>query len=73
MGLRINTNIAALTAQRYLGSSGNAMNVSLERLSSGMRINRAADNPAGLVTSEKQRAVTSFFILTFASIFHNYQ
>jgi len=56
MGLRINSNIAALTAQRYLSKSGNAMNVSLERLASGMRINRAADNPAGLVTSEKQRA-----------------
>jgi len=56
MGLRINTNIAALTAQRYLGANNQAMSVSLERLSSGMRINRAADNPAGLVTSEKQRA-----------------
>jgi len=56
MGLRINSNIAALTAQRYLDASSKAMNVSLERLASGMRINRAADNPAGLVTSEKQRA-----------------
>ena len=56
MGLRINSNIAALTAQRYLAKSSNAMNVSLERLASGMRINRAADNPSGLVTSEKQRA-----------------
>ena len=56
MGLRINNNIAALTAQRYLGRNNDAMTVSLERLSSGMRINRAADNPAGLVTSEKQRA-----------------
>jgi flagellin len=56
MGLRINTNVAAITAQRYLGASNQAMGVSLERLASGMRINRAADNPAGLVTSEKQRA-----------------
>ena len=56
MGLRINNNIAALTAQRYLGKNNDAMTVSLERLSSGMRINRAADNPAGMVTSEKQRA-----------------
>jgi len=56
MGLRINSNMAALTAQRYLGVNNDAMKVSLERLSSGMRINRAADNPAGLVTSEKQRA-----------------
>ena len=56
MGLRINSNVAALTAQRYLGVNNDALNVSLERLASGMRINRAADNPAGLVTSEKQRA-----------------
>ena len=56
MALRINNNIASLTAQRYLGKSDRAMGKSLERLSSGMRINRAADNPAGLVTSEKQRA-----------------
>ena len=51
MSLVINNNVTSLTAQRNLGRSTNALNVSLERLSSGMRINRAADNPAGLVTS----------------------
>jgi len=56
MGLRVNNNISSLTAQRYLGVSTKSLDKSLERLASGMRINRAADNPAGLVTSEKQRA-----------------
>jgi len=52
MGLRINTNTAALNAGRILNRSTNALNQSLERLSSGLRINRAADDAAGLAIAE---------------------
>lgn len=56
MALRINTNIAALDAQRNLSKTTSAMLRSMEKLSSGFRINRAADDPAGLVISEQFRA-----------------
>lgn len=59
MGLQINTNIAAMNAYRNLSSTQNAMSTSLERLSSGLRINRAADDAAGLAISEKMRAQVS--------------
>jgi flagellin len=53
--MRINTNVNAMNAQRNLGIA-NAQNAkSLERLSSGLRINRAADDAAGLSISEKMR------------------
>ena len=48
MGLVVNTNVAAINASRTLRSSTLALNKSLERLSSGLRINRAADDAAGL-------------------------
>jgi flagellin len=54
--MRILTNVAALNSWRNLQSSGNAMSKNLERLSSGMRINRASDDAAGLTISEKMRA-----------------
>ncbi len=54
--MRINNNIAALNAWRNLGISSNGMGSSLEKLSSGYRINRGADDPAGLVISQKLRA-----------------
>ena len=53
---RINTNIPSLIAVRNLNTNSNALNVSLERLATGMKINRAADNPAGLIASENLRA-----------------
>jgi flagellin len=56
MGLRINTNVQSLTAQRQLGISSAHQNKSLEKLSSGTRIARAADDAAGLAISEKMRA-----------------
>ncbi len=56
MGLQINTNVAAMNAYRNLASTQNTMSTSLERLSSGLRINRAADDAAGLAISEKLRA-----------------
>ena len=52
MGLVINTNIAALNATRVLRRSTLSLNKSLERLSSGLRINRAADDAAGLSIAE---------------------
>ena len=56
MGMQINTNIAALNAYRNLSSTQNDLSKSLEKLSSGIRINRAADYAAGLAISEGLRA-----------------
>jgi flagellin len=56
MGLRINQNIAALNAHRNLSITDNQMSKSLEKLSSGFRINRAADDAAGLAISEGLRS-----------------
>ena len=56
MGMQIATNVAALNAQRNLAVTGVKMGKVLEKLSSGFRINRAADDAAGLGTSEKMRA-----------------
>jgi flagellin len=56
MGLRINTNVVSLSAQRQLGVSNSAKQHSLEKLSSGSRITRAADDAAGLAISEKFKA-----------------
>lgn len=53
--MRINQNISALNAWRNLQTTDSAMSKSLERLSSGLRINRAADDAAGLAISEKMR------------------
>lgn len=56
MALRINTNVTSIMAQRHLGIQNGALTKSLERLSSGMRINRAADDAAGLAISETLKA-----------------
>ncbi len=56
MALRINTNVASINAQRNLTNTTNRLNRSLERLSSGLRINRAADDAAGLAISENLKA-----------------
>jgi flagellin len=56
MGLRINTNIPALVAQRNLRNTRGALDKTLERLSSGSRINHAGDDAAGLAISESLRA-----------------
>src|SRR5438128_7736695 len=53
---RINTNVSSLIAQRVLRKNNDALNVSLERLSTGLKINTGADNPAGLIASENLRA-----------------
>ena len=53
MALTVNTNIASLTAQRNLTGSQSDLSTSLERLSSGLRINSAKDDAAGLAISER--------------------
>jgi flagellin len=54
--MRINNNVAALNAYRNQGATNVSLGKSLEKLSSGLRINRAADDAAGLVISQKLRA-----------------
>ena len=53
---RINTNVQSLIAQRVLGMNNKALSTSLERLSTGLRINRGKDDPAGLIASEVLRS-----------------
>ena len=56
MGLYVNTNVASLNAQRQLFESGNTLSKAFEQLSSGFRINRAADDAAGLQISDRMTA-----------------
>lgn len=56
MGLRVNTNLASINAQRNLSNTTQGLQQSLQRLSSGLRITRAADDAAGLAISENFRA-----------------
>ncbi|HOJ13049.1 MAG TPA: flagellin [Deltaproteobacteria bacterium] len=56
MALRINTNVAAINAHRQLLVTEAGMNKSMERLSSGYRINKAADDAAGLAIANRLRA-----------------
>jgi flagellin len=56
MSMRINTNVAAMNAYRNLSVTEGSMSKSLEKLSSGLRINRAADDAAGLAISEGLRS-----------------
>src|SRR6059036_3430987 len=56
MSTRINTNVDAFTAQRNLSATALTYSKSVQKLSSGLRINRAADDAAGLAISEKMRA-----------------
>lgn len=53
---RINTNVSSLTAQRVLGQNNASLGQSLARLSTGLRINRGKDDPAGLIASENLRS-----------------
>ena len=55
----INQNIASLNAQRNLALNSTRLQSSIERLSSGLRINRGADDPSGLIVSEMLRAQVS--------------
>lgn len=53
MAMFVNTNVSSLNAQRQLSNSGSALSTSFERLSSGFRINRAADDAAGMQISDR--------------------
>lgn len=53
---RINTNVQSLIAQRVLTQNNKSLNQSLERLSTGLRVNRGKDDPAGLIASENLRS-----------------
>src|SRR5690348_8205595 len=59
MSLRIQTNIEAMDAHRNLLNTSNMLSQSMERLSSGYRINKAADDAAGLAISEKLQTQVS--------------
>lgn len=59
MAINIRTNLPALTAQRNLDASSNKLNTSYQRLSSGLRINRASDDAAGLAIAEGLKANSS--------------
>lgn len=59
MAFRINTNVSAMNALRNVSASGDAFAKSITRLSTGMRINSAADDPAGLIVSENFKAQLS--------------
>lgn len=56
MSMVVNFNAAALNAQRNLGQTSKGLNQSIQRLSSGLQVNGAADSPAGLVVSEQMRS-----------------
>ena len=56
MALTLTNNVSALNAQNNLSSTSSNLSRSLERLSSGLKVNRGADGPAALVISERQRA-----------------
>jgi flagellin len=56
---RINTNVQSILAQRVLGQNNQGLAGSLERLSTGLRINRGKDDPAGLIASQNLRAEKS--------------
>jgi flagellin len=53
---RINTNVTSLISQRVLGTNQQTLGVALERLSTGLKINRGKDDPAGLIASENLRS-----------------
>ena len=58
MTLSINTNIASMNAQRNLSTSQSSLSSSMQRLSSGLRVNSAKDDAAGLAIAERMNAQT---------------
>ncbi len=56
MGLIVNTNVASLNSQRSIAASGNELKLAMERLSSGKKINSAADDAAGFAIAERMTA-----------------
>jgi flagellin len=64
---RINTNVSSILGQRVLGQNNASLGVSLERLSTGLRISRGKDDPAGLIASENLRAEKSALTAAIAN------
>lgn len=62
MSTRINHNILSMTAQRNMWVTQNDMETSINRLSSGLRVNYAWEDPAGLAVSERMRAQISSMV-----------
>ena len=58
MAMTINTNVVSINAQRNLGLSGNTLSTSMQRLSSGLRVNSAKDDAAGLAIAERMNTQT---------------
>ena len=58
MPMTINTNMQSMNAQRNLGASQGSLSVSMQRLSSGLRVNSAKDDAAGLAIAERMSAQT---------------
>ena len=56
MGLRVNTNVASINAQRNLSQVGHSLGSNFRRLATGLRISVAADDAAGLAISERLRS-----------------
>jgi flagellin len=68
MALRINTNVTSLLAQRQLGIQNAGLTKAMERLSSGMRINRAADDAAGLAISAGMESQIRGYYQAYANV-----
>ncbi|MFN7429134.1 MAG: flagellin, partial [bacterium] len=64
---RINTNVPSQIARRNLSENNKGLNTTLERLSTGLRINRGKDDPAGLIASENLRAEKSSLTAAIAN------
>ena len=56
MGMSVNTNVQSMNAQRNLGGSQSALATSMQRLSSGLRVNSAKDDAAGLAIAERMNS-----------------
>jgi flagellin-like hook-associated protein FlgL len=61
MSIKINSNISSLTAQRYLSNASDSINNTMSRLSSGLRINKAADDAAGLAIASSLKSDSRVF------------
>ncbi|MDO6642191.1 flagellin FliC, partial [Shewanella sp. 5_MG-2023] len=59
MAITVNTNVTSMKAQKNLNASGSALATSMERLSSGLRINSAKDDAAGLAISNRLTSQTN--------------
>lgn len=68
MALRINTNVAAINAHRQLQVTEGKMNLNMEKLSSGYRINRAADDAAGLSIANRMRNTTRSMVVATRNV-----